>query len=90
MKERTVGDPPSDAAVGFLIGRLGFVMFRFSFISSLDFFSLKTSSSSLVLEALAQINNYGIIFSINYLFLTRLDSLACKTRTSTSYLLLFI
>ena len=93
-EDAAVEDHPAMEGVWVLMhdkwGRLGFVMFRVSFISSLDFFSLKTSSSSLVLETLAQINNYGIIFSINYLFLTRLDSLACKTHSSTSYLLLFI
>ena len=69
---------------------LGLVTRVFFFLSSSDFFSLKTSSSSSTLETLAQINNYGNNNLHKLLFLDRLYSQACKTRISTSSLLLFI
>ena len=67
--------------------RLGLVNRVFFFLSSLDFFSLKTSSSSSTLETLAQLNNYENNIFHKLLILDRLYSQACKTRTSTSSLL---
>ena len=62
---------------------------RVSFISSLDFFSLKTSSSSSILETLTQYNNYENIFSIIIIFGPSCSQVY-KSRSSTFSLLLFI
>jgi len=49
---------------------LGLVIRVSFFLSSLDFSSLKTSSSSPTLEILAQLNNYGNNIFHNYYFWT--------------------
>jgi len=53
----------------------GFFLF---FLSSLDFFSLKTSSFPPTIETLAQLNNYKNNIFHKLLFLDRFHSQACK------------
>ena len=70
--------------------RMGIRVLGLSSPPTLGFFLSKTSSLSSTLVTLAQVNNYENNIFHKLLFLDRLDSLACKTHTSTSDLLFFI